>query len=388
MNTGPSKEKKGGRNRASGKWTLLSAIGGILCLLAIAGYMMILNNKDDSSANVKAMRIEIKQADALTGGKGTPEYNQKLQEKALEDAQKAEALQKSFVPPVIGKTTEDNQALLNAAKDEPARAAPPKQQEVQRERQAKPQGQQKDPADALRALMLKEMQEIAKKNEFGPQTSYTYIKPEEDEKETDARPVDGKGGDIADTIALPGLNIKPGDLLYAVNDIHLNSDGGNKVVRATVLSGEYKGYIALGNFARENESLMIEFTSLTSPSGTVHPIKAYAIDPTVPTANVASAVDNHILERWGGLIAASFIQGLGDATRNSGITSQNYSTTGISGGLVTSTPEYSLMEKGVIAMGTVGDRASQVLMQKFNRPPTVELYAGQQIAILIIKSKI
>jgi type IV secretory pathway VirB10-like protein len=192
-------------------------------------------------------------------------------------------------------------------------------------------------------------------------------------------PTGSSAGNARAIAQAPGL--KPGDVLYAVEDMKLNSDSPGPA-EATVVTGPYKGSKALGGFSREGGRMVVKFTTLTTPAGMTYHIKGYAVDPKTNSTAVRSDVDHHYLARWGGLIASSFLTGLGRAVAMGGST-----TITSNGGTVTTHPELDLNKQLIVAGGQVGEAAGRELHKGFNRPPTVTLDAGEDLGILVISAR-
>ncbi len=170
-----------------------------------------------------------------------------------------------------------------------------------------------------------------------------------------------------------------GEVLYAVNEIAVNSDVPGPVV-AQVLQGPLKGGKFLGSFKRHDEQLLLEFEQFSFNNETIS-IEAYAVDPSTSGVAVRSDVDNHYLSRWGGLIASSFLEGFADAVKYSGM--ETYVQ---DGAIVQSYPEYNLNNQMWIAAGNVGEKLAVPMLQNFYRPPTVFLDPGIGLGVLIISN--
>ncbi len=178
---------------------------------------------------------------------------------------------------------------------------------------------------------------------------------------------------------LPGMRV--GDILLAVNRVTLDSDAPGPAMAEIVL-GPWKGCKALGSFVRHGEHLVLSFTELVTKTGESLSIQGCAIDPATDRTAVRSSVDTHALERYGGLIAASFLEGFGDATRRSG--TSTYSSIYGSG---SSTPRYSLSDEAWIAGGKVGERLGRQMEKNFERAPTVVLKSGTEMGILLLRTQ-
>ena len=152
------------------------------------------------------------------------------------------------------------------------------------------------------------------------------------------------------------------------------------VAMVEVVSGPYRGARVVGSFQRLNEHLVLRFSELAAPDGSVHDIAGFAIDPATDRTAVRTDVDNHVLERWGGLVAASFLEGFGEAVERSGTSAH---TTIYGSGW--SVPDYSLGEEMWIAAGKAGERAANALDRGFGRAPTVTLESGTAMGVLLLR---
>ena len=178
---------------------------------------------------------------------------------------------------------------------------------------------------------------------------------------------------------------KPGDLLYAIVDVGVNSDVPSAVL-ATVTSGEYRNARLMGSFQRHDERLVLAFNRAVLPSGETVQLEAYAVDPSTSEASVASSVDTHFFSRWGGLIASAFLEGLGSAKRYSGAQSTIYGYgNDATDQMVWNT--YSVEDQAWIAAGKVGEKAGKIFEKGFDRPPTVRLESGTPVGVLVLNVK-
>ncbi len=373
-----------GKKRPSGKWVIVSF--SLFVFAATAVYFMFSSVSDDTSAaSAKPLAIEPSKKDVEVGGKGNPEYNASVLQVSTEAAEKAEAKGQSYVATPVHSGPVSEARPVQAAAQQQSRQAPQDANEI----------------NAVKQHLTVEMNKVTEAMTYEPQTTITYIKPEELNKSlsnntavnnviTNGRTVLGQGGSdstvSSNTIRLPG-GIHAGSILYAVNDLRLSSDGKNPIVRASIISGPLNHYTALGAFENGGESLSVVFTRIISPAGVEYPIQGFGIDPSVPEANVASDVDYHTLSRWGGFMAASFLTGFADATRMSGTSSSagvGAGAQGLAGYGTMTIPTYSLMQKGVVGVGEVGRAMANELKSGLKRPPTVTLDPGITMGILII----
>jgi intracellular multiplication protein IcmE len=189
-------------------------------------------------------------------------------------------------------------------------------------------------------------------------------------------PVEGEGHGSGSLKGAPGAPA-PGDILFAVTDTALNSDLPTPV-SATVVEGPMKGAKAIGSFRLGGDDMVLEFSRMTAPDGRSMDMEAFAVDPSTAGAAVRSRKDTHFWSRWGSLLAASFIEGLGSAVskRNTRV----YTTRGFA---VEEQLGRSMGDAALEALGKAGGKAAGLIERGFDRPTTVKVRAGESIAILI-----
>lgn len=183
--------------------------------------------------------------------------------------------------------------------------------------------------------------------------------------------------------------IKAGTVLYAVLETALDSDQAGTPVMASIVTGQYQGAKLLGTFARENDALVLQFTSMSLPNmPNSISIQAFAIDGQTAQNALASSVDNHYLLRYGSVFAAGFLQGFGNAYNPNNYGNPcagtspgaNCNVTINSGGTVpaSSTAIYQ-------GLGQVGTNLATAMQANFNTPPTVTLNQGTGMGILFMQ---
>jgi len=175
--------------------------------------------------------------------------------------------------------------------------------------------------------------------------------------------------------------IKAGDILFAVLDTAVNSDEPGPVL-ATIVSGKLRGSRLIGSLNRPQnaETVVLNFTTLSVPKlNKTISVNAIAIDPKTARIALSSNTDRHVLERYGTLFAASFMQGFGNALQSEG--TQVFVDNG-TGTTVVDRAERSLGRNALVALSTVGRRWANLAQPTFNRPPTVEVYSGTNLGIL------
>ena len=101
----------------------------------------------------------------------------------------------------------------------------------------------------------------------------------------------------------------------------------------------------------------------------------------MPAPRLATGVDHHYLERWGSLLAASFMEGYGNAIRNG----NRITSVGPLGNVV-SVPKDGLSHGEIAreALGTVGQRMGGAVAESFGRPNTITVAPGTGLGVLIV----
>jgi len=196
--------------------------------------------------------------------------------------------------------------------------------------------------------------------------------------ETDAATA-GPGGPTAPVL------IKAGTILFAVLDTTANSDYPDSPVMATVVDGKYKGAKLLGKLVTtkgvsgQMDRISLNFTLMNVEEWPASkPITAYAIDPDTARTVMASQVDYHYLQRFGAIMATSFVQGYANAILNEGT-----ATTGIFG-TTTQNPQLSPGNKLAVGLGQIGQTLGTVTQNYVNIPPTVKVDSGVGLGILFM----
>lgn len=178
----------------------------------------------------------------------------------------------------------------------------------------------------------------------------------------------------------PVFPLRAGDVMFAVLDTGVNSDE-NSPILATIVTGKLKGARLVGIFALVQDKVVLNFNQLSVPwlSKSVS-VQAVAIDPNTARTALAHKVDNHYMQRYGGLFASSFLSGFAGAISSSG--SQ---TSSGSGGILTTNAPLSVAQQLAVAVGNVGTAYSKVLGDSFTRPPTVTIEGGTGIGVLFMQ---
>lgn len=352
------------------KWNMFMLVVGASCAVLIAGYSFLMK-KTTTPVVVSIQKSQkIDSGIGGVGGEGTPQYNEMLREDNQDRANQASEKGKSYISAPVG-----------TSKDSLLEEAAPQSSNTTDTKNAVPSASSPSQT-ATRATRTDTTKEITRLVAYienvrqagrpqGTPVNYAFSLPpaaKAETKQSQSAPV------------MPGIEaLIPGTILYATNDLTVNSDVAGTPVLATVIHGPLKGARVMGKFELRGERLVVSFQSITRDSVTM-PFNGYGVDPEKAEAGVASHVNNHTFLRWGAFIAASFLEGMGTALQDSGSTRlyNAYET-------VTFKDKYDAGEQVQIAAGKVGERAASQLEKHLDTPPTVSLYAGTSIGILIIK---
>jgi hypothetical protein len=176
--------------------------------------------------------------------------------------------------------------------------------------------------------------------------------------------------------------VRVGDVLYAENEYVVNSDIGTRAV-ARVLAGDLQGAKLIGQFKLASDYLVLEYDRLVLRDGTVLTVQGMAIDPAANQMFIRTAIDRHILSRWGGFLGSVFLAAYGQKLEQSGETT--VVTTG-SGGTTTVTqqPQYDSRTISEIALGRMAAEVAGEMRKGLSRPATVRLKAHADLGVLIL----
>ena len=192
-----------------------------------------------------------------------------------------------------------------------------------------------------------------------------------------------------------GEIIKAGSIFFGVTLNMVSSEQPGTPVVANVVTGPYRGAKLLGSFDTANKKLIIRFNTMVMENRkNSFPIgDAYAIDTKDGQTAVQTGVNNHYLLRYGSLLAASFLQGLGEAVTPSQLSYINLGNDPVTGlPIYAGNNQNNLINKlspgQVIALrglGQMGTTVSGNLKQIYNTPPTVVVDKGTLIGVLFMQ---
>jgi type IV secretory pathway VirB10-like protein len=372
------------RLRPAKKWMMW--MGGVAAAtLIVLGVSIAFMGPDEEKSGVAKVNVVKPPAKKATVG-GTPKteaYNEKVKQKDALLAEQATKQGKSVVPTVLGDKVRPNVKKVEPEKPKPVPETkrPPKKKKYEPANSRRSRPKASDDLKKYKAALRKDIAWVLKSTKvYEPHATITFIQPDKN--------IDGNTSQTENTTKaavtaneLPPLPFESGDILYSANVIALNSDVPSPVV-AEIASGAYKNTTFFGNFKRHEKYMLLRFDRLKTPNGDEYSIDAIALDMDTGSAAVRSSVDSHYLERWGGLIAASFLEGFGEATARSG---QSFRETDTS--QTFTYPEYKFDDQAWIAAGKVGSRLANIMEKNFDRPPTVYADRDEMFGIMILSTK-
>ncbi|MEN3214043.1 DotG/IcmE/VirB10 family protein [Methylorubrum populi] len=183
---------------------------------------------------------------------------------------------------------------------------------------------------------------------------------------------------------------RAGDVAYAVLDRGFNSDDPAAPIFATIVDldergqpGPLNGIRLMGQIVYSQTQGAIRFTSLILQDGRQGPMQAIAITVDQARTGVAEDVDNHVLERYGGLVVAGLLQGIGQVGQQ--LTQLNTNTTYGDGFAVQSGRKIDWLTAGLGAAMPVGQAMTAAAARSFSRPPTLSSPVNFPIGIVFLQ---
>ena len=180
------------------------------------------------------------------------------------------------------------------------------------------------------------------------------------------------------------VRISAGSILYGETLNAADSDNSAPIV-VEVSQGPNKGLrlVGGGTASAYGDGFAIEFDTLVDLEGSTQPVSAIGLDGFDGDLAVASSKDLRILERYGPLLASSFIEGFARSAARTG------STTVIANGSATvATEKPTGKEHLYSALGEAGGRLATDLAANAPKGPKVMLEAGHPIGILFVETAI
>jgi intracellular multiplication protein IcmE len=183
---------------------------------------------------------------------------------------------------------------------------------------------------------------------------------------------------------------RAGDVVYAVLDRGFNSDDPGAPIFATITDlderqqpGPLHGIRLMGQIVYSQTQASIRFNAMILQDGRQGPMQALAITVDQARTGVAADVDNHVLERYGSLVVAGLIQGVGQVGQQ--LTQLNTNTVLGDGYAVTSGRNIDWTTAGLGAAQPVGQALTAAASRNFSRPPTLSSPVNFPIGIVFLQ---
>ena len=179
------------------------------------------------------------------------------------------------------------------------------------------------------------------------------------------------------------LAAKPGDGFYARLTVGFNSDDpAGLPVFATIHDerpdatyGPLHGARGMGSVVYADNQAAVVIQRLILADGREAPTKAMLVTIQDVRSGVAENVDFHTLSRWSGLLAASLIQGAGQAGQQ--LLSNNRSVFLSPGGYASvGQPGIDWGQAGLAALAPLGQNFAAIARQNFSQRPTMSAAGG------------
>jgi intracellular multiplication protein IcmE len=173
---------------------------------------------------------------------------------------------------------------------------------------------------------------------------------------------------------------KAGKAIFAETDAEVDTDDGSDVF-ATVRGGAYDGAKLIGKVEQTPRNIRFHFNTLApQDSRPTLNINAIAIREEDAKQGVADSIDNHTLERYTALFAASVLSGISKAAQ------QPQGTTIIlpNGQTVTQQDAMTNRRIAMYALGEVGVNASGEMRKVVDQPATYKTAAKRGIGVIFL----
>lgn len=218
----------------------------------------------------------------------------------------------------------------------------------------------------------------------------TANKAKENEKDKNNNDGNNSNGDTTTPddkpVNNPNIEVPTGAMLYGQIQASLNSDYPG-MVRVKVLGGPLDQSMMMGAYTvpfledsyRPRDKIKIALNKMVYQRNTFT-INAVALDTQSMTDYLTGEVDYHYFTRWGGLIAANVLKGIGRAVATTGQSASNDGS-----GMIYQQPITATGDQLKVAAGEVGNELSTIAREQFDRPPTVTKDQGEMVAIFFME---
>ncbi|MCF2901201.1 DotG/IcmE/VirB10 family protein [Pseudoalteromonas sp. OFAV1] len=169
-----------------------------------------------------------------------------------------------------------------------------------------------------------------------------------------------------------------GEMLYAINNLPINSDNSSVVHFVSVAPGGSHGGIFSGSFKKVGDTVALQFHEFNK-NGVKVPVNAIAINPDDYSTLFADDVDHHYFQRYGGVVIASLLEGYSESLQE--IKQEDT----LSGNKVTTAKAERFNDRIMIGIGKAGERLAPEFLKDINKPSTVYVDKDRPVSILFLE---
>jgi intracellular multiplication protein IcmE len=371
-------------------------IAGVVVVTVIAGFWFATRNHANNTPEAGAQVAAVPSINVVPGASTNPDYNKKVAQNNDVQAQKALNNNNTYVPTVTNTSGMSDSSPLDQIDKEKD-----KHNQVKVDVPASaPVVVASAPVVTVAPPVVQAPAPVVKKAKYS-QDDYILIatlanswKTKEPSSEFDFTKNKGNGSAqeatqtasaataSSSTVASAPPLAKAGTIFNAVLETAINSDEPSPVL-AKIVSGPLKGTRLIGSIQTEGEKVVVQFTTASLPNyANSVKLNAVAVDPDSTRTALASDVDHHYIEKYGLLLASSFLSGYSTA-----IARENTTTSvGPLGNVTVSQGELTSSQINKQALGNVGTQLANTAQQNIqNVKPTITVVGGSAVGILLME---
>lgn len=265
-----------------------------------------------------------------------------------------------------------------AAPAQPAQQAQAPVVEVQATAQGRAQTGEQEPENRFASNMIRQMAAIADRQAPRGLIAGEVSRPQSTLRD---EPLDRTDGGRADQAGALAPLFRPGDLLFAEVLTTVSSDLESPVM-AEVVSGPHRGARLIGTFATDPRAsaMVVTFTSMSLPDGRTAQVNAFAVDGRSAETTVASDVERRYVQRYGPILAATFLSSFAQAQAQPSRVVQ-----GAGQELQVTLSAPTVRQSLFAGLGAATNVIAQDIARTAPAGPRVNLRAGHPIGILFVE---
>lgn len=336
----------------------------------------------------ESLRQENERRANLAGELGvtfTPTPEILLQQQTITPVQETETVEAEPAPqePVVERQASRR---ISVAPPEEDRAATQAVAEVTPEpetRQTQQTQTEQPPENPYIARMIGQMGIVAQRQEPRPMQASSVARSDNQATTTgaNAQAASADAAEASSAALTQDLIFRPGDVLYGETLTTVSSDDQAPVL-VEIMAGPQKGARLVGEISanRQAGNLVVNFTSMALNDGSVVAINAFAVDGKSAEMAVASDVERRYLQRYGPILAASFISAYAQARSQPA-----RSIVGVGENLQIDREAPTTEQSLFAGLGAASNVIANDILQSAPVGPKIILRAGYPIAILMVE---